>query len=122
MLRRPPRSTRTTRSFPTRRSSDLALDAEGNFLALHADLVANMGAYLSGAGPNASTTASPTAMGGIYRIPHIFMQSRGVFTNTRSEEHTSELQSLMRSSYAVFCLKKKKYTHYTTRKYQVPVN
>src|SRR3546814_6629946 len=29
----------------------------------------------------------------------------------RSEEHTSELQSLMRSSYAVFCLKKKKYHH-----------
>src|SRR3546814_10287401 len=31
----------------------------------------------------------------------------------RSEEHTSELQSLMRISYAVFCLKKKKHTHYT---------
>src|SRR3546814_9657439 len=30
------------------------------------------------------------------------------FHNTRSEEHTSELQSLMRISYAVFCLKKKK--------------
>src|SRR3546814_1451278 len=30
--------------------------------------------------------------------------------STRSEEHTSELQSLMRSSYAVFCLKKKKQT------------
>src|SRR3546814_2873826 len=30
---------------------------------------------------------------------------------TRSEEHTSELQSLMRTSYAVFCLKKKKNTH-----------
>src|SRR3546814_8830619 len=29
----------------------------------------------------------------------------------RSEEHTSELQSLMRISYAVFCLKKKKITH-----------
>src|SRR3546814_6602657 len=29
----------------------------------------------------------------------------------RSEEHTSELQSLMRISYSVFCLKKKKYTH-----------
>src|SRR3546814_6527087 len=29
----------------------------------------------------------------------------------RSEEHTSELQSLMRTSYAVFCLKKKNYTH-----------
>src|SRR3546814_11328466 len=31
----------------------------------------------------------------------------------RSEEHTSELQSLMRISYAVFCLKKKTYNHYT---------
>src|SRR3546814_1327281 len=29
---------------------------------------------------------------------------------TRSEEHTSELQSLMRTSYVVFCFKKKKYT------------
>src|SRR3546814_1640726 len=31
-----------------------------------------------------------------------------VIRKTRSEEHTSELQSLMRTSYAVFCLKKKK--------------
>src|SRR3546814_7462516 len=35
---------------------------------------------------------------------------QGVFREVhRSEEHTSELQSLMRISYAVFCLKKKKY-------------
>src|SRR3546814_9286254 len=34
----------------------------------------------------------------------------------RSEEHTSELQSLMRISYAVFCLKKKKHTSYITIK------
>src|SRR3546814_3654641 len=34
----------------------------------------------------------------------------------RSEEHTSELQSLMRISYAVFCLKKKKITHIITNK------
>src|SRR3546814_7686094 len=33
----------------------------------------------------------------------------------RSEEHTSELQSLMRISYAVFCLKKKKNTTHTTQ-------
>src|SRR3546814_4004066 len=33
----------------------------------------------------------------------------------RSEEHTSELQSLMRISYAVFCLKKKKIKSYTTK-------
>src|SRR3546814_1847855 len=36
----------------------------------------------------------------------------GVYTEWRSEEHTSELQSLMRISYAVFCLKKKQ--HNTT--------
>src|SRR3546814_9018808 len=37
----------------------------------------------------------------------------------RSEEHTSELQSLMRISYAVFCLKKKKQirTHHITKRY-----
>src|SRR3546814_1919970 len=34
-------------------------------------------------------------------------RSRAAITGTRSEEHTSELQSLMRISYAVFCLKKK---------------
>src|SRR3546814_4469465 len=34
----------------------------------------------------------------------------------RSEEHTSELQSLMRISYAVFCLKKKQITNYTDSK------
>src|SRR3546814_10482612 len=36
--------------------------------------------------------------------PHF---ARGVLPGSRSEEHTSELQSLMRISYAVFCLKKK---------------
>src|SRR3546814_6763115 len=35
-------------------------------------------------------------------------------STTRSEEHTSELQSLMRISYAVFCLKKKNYTVFTS--------
>src|SRR3546814_5199880 len=37
-----------------------------------------------------------------------------VGTGKRSEEHTSELQSLMRISYAVFCLKKKKKPNHTT--------
>src|SRR3546814_1850474 len=40
--------------------------------------------------------------------PDTFGRRRG----RRSEEHTSELQSLMRISYAVFCLKKKKKQHY----------
>src|SRR3546814_7866423 len=37
-------------------------------------------------------------------------KARGIFDGLRSEEHTSELQSLMRISYAVFCLKKKTLT------------
>ncbi|WP_420566309.1 xanthine dehydrogenase family protein molybdopterin-binding subunit [Thalassobaculum sp.] len=60
----------------------LALDAEGGFLALDVDMVADMGAYLSSGGPNAATNAASTAMGGVYRIPAIHMRSRGVFTNT----------------------------------------
>src|SRR3546814_1992167 len=36
-------------------------------------------------------------------------QARSLMCSERSEEHTSELQSLMRISYAVFCLKKKPY-------------
>ena len=60
----------------------LALDQEGRFLALQANLTANMGAYLSAGGPNASTNSAPTAMGGIYKIPSIYMESVGVFTNT----------------------------------------
>src|SRR3546814_9617611 len=46
-------------------------------------------------------------------------RQRRASLNRRSEEHTSELQSLMRISYAVFCLKKKKYKYRT--KYSVPL-
>src|SRR3546814_10359021 len=41
-----------------------------------------------------------------WRVPRAVR--RGAARGTRSEEHTSELQSLMRNSYAVFCLKKNK--------------
>ncbi|MGA8402602.1 MAG: molybdopterin cofactor-binding domain-containing protein, partial [Stellaceae bacterium] len=60
----------------------LALDADGRFLALEADTIANLGAYLSTNGPGSSTNAPSTAMGGVYDIPAIFMSVRGVFTNT----------------------------------------
>src|SRR3546814_9416517 len=43
-----------------------------------------------------------------------------LLTRTRSEEHTSELQSLMRISYAVFCLKKKKQRHYNINTPKIP--
>src|SRR3546814_7886755 len=44
-----------------------------------------------------------------YALPHMLARGMGaiLFTSSRSEEHTSELQSLMRISYAVFCLKQK---------------
>src|SRR3546814_3363984 len=41
-------------------------------------------------------------------VAKIADEDRPVVKTARSEEHTSELQSLMRRSYAVFCLKKKK--------------
>src|SRR3546814_2533679 len=53
---------------------------------------------------------------GSYGLPHLFiaeLRAAGVVVR-RSEEHTSELQSLMRISYAVFCLKKKKTQVYKT--------
>lgn len=65
-----------------RSTARLALDADGTFLALDVDMVADMGAYLSSGGPNAATNAASTAMGGVYRIPAIHMRSRGIFTNT----------------------------------------
>src|SRR3546814_6771871 len=43
--------------------------------------------------------------------PLVVRRVEGVHSPSRSEEHTSELQSLMRISYAVFCLKKKKRTY-----------
>src|SRR3546814_4059890 len=58
----------------------------------------------------------PVTMATAWSKQHDFVAS----TKSRSEEHTSELQSLMRISYAVFCLKKKKQTepqtHNTTTK------
>src|SRR3546814_9406627 len=44
--------------------------------------------------------------------PYYAAQLEALGYRKRSEEHTSELQSLMRISYAVFCLKKKKKTNY----------
>ena len=60
----------------------LALDANGRFFALDVSTVANLGAYLSSNGPGSSTNSPATAMGGVYAIPAIFMEVRGVFTNT----------------------------------------
>jgi carbon-monoxide dehydrogenase large subunit len=60
----------------------LALDADGNFLALDVDTIADLGAYLSTGGPGSSTNAPANAIGSGYVIPAIFMDVRGAVTNT----------------------------------------
>src|SRR3546814_2358854 len=86
MIRRPPRSTRTDTLFP--------------YTTLFRSAAARL--------PRAAASAAGGArLGGGGGRPHRGLQRR------RSEEHTSELQSLMRISYAVFCLKKK--TKYETK-------
>src|SRR3546814_3035478 len=104
MIRRPPRSTRTEHSFPTRRSSDLAGMGIGLMFYGVAEPMSHYSAAMGGVTLDASgarTDWAPLggAAGDVKASADLAM---------RSEEHTSELQSLMRISYAVFCLKKKK--------------
>src|SRR3546814_10569894 len=99
MIRRPPRSTRTDTLFPytTLFRSSMSLSVV----------------------PFDRSRALISSMTGNFRDSGQSMRSSGVLIMTgsracssdRSEEHTSELQSLMRNSYAVFCLKKKKQKH-----------
>lgn len=72
----------TVQARDNRTRARLALDAEGRFLGLQAETVANLGAYLSASGPGSSTNSPGTAMGGLYAIPAVFMDVRGAFTNT----------------------------------------
>src|SRR6476660_10246992 len=60
----------------------MALDRNGRILALETKVLANMGAYISTVAPVVPTMAMASAMGGVYDIPLIAFQTRGVFTNT----------------------------------------
>jgi carbon-monoxide dehydrogenase large subunit len=60
----------------------LGLAEDGRFLALEIEMVANLGAYLSGNGPGAAAVAASTAHGSVYDIPAIAVDVRGAFTNT----------------------------------------
>src|SRR3546814_10504051 len=82
MIRRPPRSTRTDTLFPYT-----------TLFRSFAQRRASKGAWRSAA------PRQPT-------LPSRLMPMSFCAWTARSEEHTSELQSLMRISYAVFCLKK----------------
>src|SRR3546814_6064028 len=105
MRRRPPRSTRTDTRFPC-----TTLFRSERAVQRHA---LGVGVELRGSGDAAvehravdeldAQVAARDALGDVVRVAAV----REV-DGDRSEEHTSELQSLMRNSYAVFCLTKKK--------------
>src|SRR3546814_4012158 len=91
MIRRPPRSTRTDTLFP--------------------DTTLFRAAVAGAARGQRNTAAFRRELDGVgHQVQQHLLQLAlvGVQARQRSEEHTSELQSLMRISYAVFCLKKKK--------------
>src|SRR3546814_1832685 len=106
-----------THSFPARRSSDLdascATRPVREWLADQARVPAQLPGTTKGF-PGVSRT-DPAAAWSARTVRGRFGYALNVLIDTpsgaaldRSEEHTSELQSLMRISYAVFCLKKKK--------------
>src|SRR3546814_6910626 len=92
MIRRPPRSTRTDTLFPY----PTLFRSPGSTWLDHR---------------LAEREPTPLAAGGFGGEVREAMAARADHLAQRSEEHTSELQSLMRISYAVFCLKKKKNKH-----------
>src|SRR3546814_3209485 len=110
MIRRPPRSTRTDTLFPPRRSSDLLV---GDDADLHIVAV-GQAEMLLGRDVAKHRGAVPADLRGADAAGDMVVARRDVGgerpERIRSEEHTSELQSLMRISYAVFCLKKKQKT------------
>src|SRR3546814_3764980 len=105
MIRRPPRSTRTDTLFPyTTRFRSRKLR------------IAVVGAGIGGLAAANSLRKRGHEVSIHEQVPQIGEVGAGIQMTPnavkvmRSEEHTSELQSLMRISYAVFCLKKKKNT------------
>src|SRR3546814_7792358 len=103
MIRRPPRSTRTDTLFP--------------YTTLFRSVRGASRASLFGSRPRSASQASPSAASPVPASAAVTVnrQAKSSSRCQRSEEHTSELQSLMRISYAVFCLKKKKRTKKTRR-------
>src|SRR3546814_2314078 len=94
MIRRPPRSTRTDTLFPY---TTLFRSGDTVTLRVRNGLKEMSSIHWHG-------IIVPAEMDGVPGISFAGIAPG----ETRSEEHTSELQSLMRISYAVFCLKKKK--------------
>src|SRR3546814_6930672 len=119
MIPRPPRSTRTDTLLPYTtlfRSPDEVLVADrlggpGGLGLVHHDgelVVEGLVAHRHPADPVVDGAGDA---GGAHGVVGVHGRHHPEPGSGRSEEHTSELQSLMRISYAVFCLKKKKNTN-----------
>src|SRR3546814_4532293 len=106
MIRRPPRSTRTDTLFPYTTLFRSALGVPGDVDILTSDKV--IGRKL-GSDVEQRILGHTELYDARLRL-HFGFREMAALGLRRSEEHTSELQSLMRISYAVFCLKKKKHT------------
>src|SRR3546814_6995114 len=98
MIRRPPRSTRTDTLFPYTTLFRSWLDQRA----------AQLDSALRDVAHNLAGRDAALFAGERLRFPKELKDDDARHDEGRSEEHTSELQSLMRISYAVFCLKKKK--------------
>src|SRR3546814_10295825 len=108
MIRRPPSSTRTDTLFPY-----TTLFRSNRDRRVHA---AHFDAQVGGSGFDQGGDAlGESEMHGRFRLSIDTGMKMEKMDVDRSEEHTSELQSLMRLSYAVFCLKKTTHNkHYST--------
>src|SRR3546814_5537688 len=94
-----------THSFPTRRSSDLATPKAQEISTYKYIIVDSLCGMVMFVGMNKILLVTSSALGEHSTSRRI--AQRLVEAASRSEEHTSELPSLMRISYAVLCLKKK---------------
>src|SRR3546814_8237797 len=101
MIRLTPRSTRTDTLFPSTTLFRSGSSAPRSFARLHRRL-------LRPAQHDVEAIAEREAGLGERQVELRDEAAARLLRRRRSEEHTSELQSLMRISYAVFCLKKKK--------------
>src|SRR3546814_4516891 len=103
MIRRPPRSTRTDTLFPYTTLFRSGVHDRAGEAVLRQDARG-----LQRAGNARRVVVGAGRVGGeVHHVGHARVDV-AAHDHVRSEEHTSELQSLMRISYAVFCLKKKK--------------
>src|SRR3546814_8420776 len=107
MIRRPPRSTRTATLFPYTTLSRSAIAWLVGADARPGKALGINGIYGAAGFAGAALLAGFLADFFSWRAAFIAPGGVCLATGVRSEEHTSELQSLMRISYAVFCLKKK---------------